>query len=227
VKSNRTLNAGVRYEYQAPYWEASNHLVNLDVNGDFTAVTPVQAGETGPYTGAFPTTAVSPDRNNVSPRLGAAWRPNQKTIVRAGYGINYASLPYLSFAQRLASQPPFAVTDTRTGTTGSPLPITDVFATPASEATTNNFGVDRDYRLGYVQIWNADVQRDVTRTISAGASYIGTRGSQLDLLRAPNRAADGTLVAGVQPFTSHTSVIRSMSNPAGLPVSTSTVSNGG
>jgi trimeric autotransporter adhesin len=210
VATTLTVNAGVRYEYQAPYWEAENRLVNLDATADFTAVAAVQAGESGPYTGAFPTTAVNPDRNNVSPRVGIAWRPRQKTMVRGGYGINYASVPYLSFAQRLASQPPFAVTDTRAGNEATPLPMTDVFLTPASATTTNNFGVDKDYRLGYVQIWNADVQRELTRTWSVGASYIGTRGSQLDLLRAPNRDADGTLIADAQPFTWESSGARSI-----------------
>jgi hypothetical protein len=210
VRNSLTINAGVRYEYQAPYWEADNRLVNLDANADFTAVAAVRAGESGPYTGAFPTTAVHPDRNNFSPRMGVAWRPHQKTMVRGGYGINYASVPYLSFAQRLAAQPPFAVTDTRTGAEGTPLPITDVFATPPVATTTNNFGVDKDYRLGYVQIWNADVQRELTRTWSLGTSYIGTRGSQLDLLRAPNRGADGTLIEDAQPFTWESSEARSI-----------------
>ena len=30
VSTNFTLNAGVRYEYQSPYSESNNHLVNLD-----------------------------------------------------------------------------------------------------------------------------------------------------------------------------------------------------
>jgi len=33
--------------------------------------------------------------------------------VRGGYGISYSSPVYYSIVQRLASQPPFAVTDTR------------------------------------------------------------------------------------------------------------------
>ena len=49
-----TINAGVRYEYLSPYWEANNHLVNLDANADFTAVAPVLAGQTGPVHGPLP-----------------------------------------------------------------------------------------------------------------------------------------------------------------------------
>ncbi len=54
--------------------------------------------------------------------------------------------------------------------------------------TSNCYGVDPNYRLGYVQIWNLDVQRELTRTLYLGVGYIGTKGSSLDLLRAPNRA---------------------------------------
>jgi len=52
-----------------------------------------------------------------------------------------------------------------------------------------------------VQIWNADVQRDLTRTVNIGAGYTGTKGSDLDLLRAPNREPGGGVsIPGVLPF---------------------------
>ncbi len=123
VRNNFTLNIGVRYEFQSPYSEASNRLINLDVNSDFTAAVPVQAGEVGPYTGLYPVTILESDVNNVSPRLGVAWRVNPKTVVRGGYGINYSSVPYASVVQKLAAQPPFAETDTRMGTIVRPLPL--------------------------------------------------------------------------------------------------------
>jgi len=67
--------------------------------------------------------------------------------------------------------------------------------------TTNSYAVDPNYRLGSVQIWNLDVQRDLTRTLNVGIGYTGTKGSNLDILRAPNRDPDGTLrIAGVLPF---------------------------
>ena len=47
VRGNLTINYGLRYEYVSPYYEANNHLVNLDVNSDFTAAVPVEAGGTG------------------------------------------------------------------------------------------------------------------------------------------------------------------------------------
>jgi trimeric autotransporter adhesin len=210
VKGGLTINAGLRYEYQAPYWEASNRLVTLDVPPDFSAAVPVAAGATGPYTGAFPSTIVEPDRNNLAPRVAVAWKPQPRTTVRGGYAINYASVPYTSMVERMSAQPPFAVADTRLGALNAPLDMSTVFTTPSTATTTNNFGADRAYRLGYVHIWNADVQRELGRTWSVGAAYVGTKGSALDIQRAPNRGPTGLRIPGVQPFIWESSEGRSI-----------------
>ena len=104
-------------------------------------------------------------------------------------------------AQRLSAQPPFATTDTRLGTLGGPLLVATAFATPTPPSvTTNNFAVARNYALGWLQMWNVDLQRDLTRTVNVGVGYAGTRGASLDLQRAPNRGANGVAIADVQPF---------------------------
>ena len=201
VSGRVTLNLGARYEYQSPYTETTDRLVTLDAPPDFSTAVSVQAGQDGPYHGLFPASIAHPDRNNLAPRLGAAWRANQKTTVRGGYGINYASVPYSTIVQKLAAQPPFATTNTAIGTATVPLPIATVFATPVPPSTTTNtFGVDPNYRIGFVQIWNIDVQRDLVRAWTAGASYTGTKGSSLDVLRAPNRGPSGLRIPDVQSF---------------------------
>jgi hypothetical protein len=195
-----TLNIGLRYEYVSPYTEASNQLVNLDVAPDFTAAVPVLAGQSGPFTGVFPMTLVNPDRTDLAPRVGLAWRRDSKTIVRAGYGINYNAGAYVAIVQQLAAQPPFAVTATNLGTIQTPLSLADALTSAGSDVVTNSFGVDPNYRLGYVQIWNVDIQRTLSRNIVFGVGYTGTKGSRLDLVRAPNRGPDGLRIPGVQPF---------------------------
>jgi hypothetical protein len=108
----------------------------------------------------------------------------------------------MSMVQKLAGQPPFAVTNTVLGTATTPLLMATVFATPPpATTTTNTFGVDSNYRIGYVHIWNVDVQRELNRTWSAGLTYTGTKGSSLDLLRAPNRGPSGLRIPNVQAFT--------------------------
>jgi trimeric autotransporter adhesin len=195
-----TVNAGVRYEYFSPVSEAANRLVTLDVAPDFTAATPVVAGGTGPYTGAFDDTIVNPFRGGVAPRVGVAWRPTQGTVVRAGYGINYNASVYQTIAQQLASQPPFAAANTVLASPTDPVLLETALLNVAPGVAPNTFSVDPNYTLGFVQIWNVDVQRDLTRTINLGVGYTGSKGSNLDIVRAPNRGPDGLRIADVAPF---------------------------
>jgi hypothetical protein len=214
VRGNLTLNLGVRYEYAPPFRELNDRLVNLDVNSDFTAAAAVLAGQNGPFTGAFPESLVESDRNNIAPRLGLAWKPFSKTTVRAGYGINYPPNEYGNMVQQLAFQPPFAVTQTSIASATTPLTLQNGFPPPAPGTVTNNYGVDRGYRMGYVQLWNLDVQQELRPTLHLTASYFGSKGTRLDLLRAPNRGPTGLRIPGVQPFLWQTSEANSVMHSA-------------
>src|SRR6202040_2125367 len=117
IRASLTIQLGLRYEYQGPFTEASNHIVNLDVAPNFTAAVPVEPGQTGPYNGVFPSSLIHPDRNNYAPRIGFAWKPAKLTVVRAGYGVNYNLAQYSAGVQNFAFQPPFAETATNAANT--------------------------------------------------------------------------------------------------------------
>ena len=63
VTSRLTLTYGVRYEYQAPFAEANGQAANVGL----TTMSLLLADR-----GAN-ASLISPDRNNLAPRLGAAW----------------------------------------------------------------------------------------------------------------------------------------------------------
>ncbi len=215
VLSNLTLNGGLRYEYFSPYVEKYDRLVNLDHNADFTSVDPVLPGGTGTYLGRFPRSLVNPDRTMFSPRFGLAWRPKQlkNTVVRAGYGINFNTGQFSRFAQQLAYQPPFAITQTNTlsagtnitgcnittPTSASNLTLADGFSC-AAKSIQNNFAVNRDYRLGHVQVYNVDIQRSLPLNIVLNVGYNGSKGGDLDILRAPNHTVSTVTTADAQAF---------------------------
>ncbi len=201
--SKLTFNLGVRYELLWPYVEQGAQMVNLDVNQDFTAAVPVQPGQTGPFFGTFPSGLINLDANNVAPRAGVAWRVKPGTILRGGYGISYNSGAYSTIARQLVGQPPFATTNTAIGTPLSPLLFTNPFT--GTDETTNTFGVDPTYGLGLVQTWNADLSRDFRQAWNVSVGYTETRGSSLDIVRAPNRDPDGLRIEDVSPFLWETS----------------------
>jgi hypothetical protein len=213
LRGNLTLNLGVRYEYFSPFSEENDRIVNLDLPVGFTSPpVPVQVGQTGPYNGQFPVTLVRPDRNNFAPRLGLAWKPLRNTVVRAGYGINYNTSAYQSIVQNMAFQPPFSNTATNTQSPTTPLTLQNGFPPVPPGSISNNFGVDPNYRLGYVQIWNLDVQQQIRPTLIMNLDYTGTKGTRLDILEAPNRTETGVLFPGVQPFYWEDSVGDSTAN---------------
>lgn len=227
VASGLTLNYGLRYEYFGPFVEINNRLVNLDHNADFTAVQPVLPDATGPFLGSFPRSLVNPDYALFSPRIGLAWRPKQlkQTVVRTGYGINYNTGQYATFAESLAFQPPFAVTqnnvlstaNNQTGcvvtTPGKPtnLTLANGFSC-ATKPVTNTFAVNKNYRLGHVQVFNLDIQRTLPHGVVLNLGYNGSRGGNLDIVRAPNATATSVTTANAQAFTYEDSVATSRLN---------------
>ena len=199
-----SLNLGLRYEYVGPYTEAQDRIANLEVGPNFATAVPVvpTAAVLPTGSGTLLTSSnpalVTPDRNNFAPRIGIAWKPAPKTVVRAGYGINYNLAQYGAIIQNFAFQPPFANTATNstdvTGlTSAAPLTLVNGFPTASQTTVRNNFAVNPDYALGYVQIWNLDIQHEFRGNVVLNVGYNGAKGTRLDSERA-------LLVAGNQPF---------------------------
>ena len=221
VRGNLTLNLGVRYEYVSPFSEINNRLANLDLSPGVlnpalgtAAVARVVAGQAGPYSGNLPATLVRPDRNNFAPRLGFAWKPFSKTVVRGGYGINYNTSAYQGIVQQLAFQPPFSTASTNIQTAPTDLTLQNGFPNVSPTGVSNNFAVNPNYRLGYVQIRNLDIQQQIRPTLLLNIDYTGTKGTDLDILEAPNRTATGIRIPDVQAFTYENSLADSEANAA-------------
>ena len=217
ARSNLTFNLGVRWDLRYPFVEEHGHLVNLDVNSDFTAAEPVEAGSTGEFTGSFPRALVDKDTNNVSPRLSAAWRAPGQFQLRGSWEIQYNDSTYSGIARRLAQQPPFATTGTNIGGLSRALLMENALTGIDINETRNNYGIDRDYVVGTAEQAVVGVQRQLFRTYQVGAQYGHTIGSNLEIVRAPNRNADGSLrIADAQPFTWTTSEGRSVLDSVSL-----------
>ncbi len=181
-----TLQAGLRYEYFSPYSEKDDRLATLDTGNDFASVAEVTPNAPGLYTGKYPRSLIYPDRDGFSPRLGFAWRAMKDTVVRGGYGINFANGQYSKFVQQFAFQPPFADVQTNEATAGSAITLANGFPEPQVEG---NYAVDKNYRLPYIQLWNLNVQRTLPSNIVLNVGYSGSKGTRLSIVDAPGRTA--------------------------------------
>lgn len=186
-----TFDYGVRYEVVTPPIELFNKIANLDLNFQANTAAVVTPGAMG-----FPRALVHADYGNWAPRIGFAWQPNikPKTVVRAGYSIFYNESVYNTLANYLAYQPPFAVAQTRLTTATQKLTLENGFPGLALTGTeiSNTAAVDPFYRNGYAQIWMLGTETDLSPNWILNLTYTGTKGTDLDLLRAPNRAQPGS-----------------------------------
>ena len=120
ASSNLTLNYGVRYEYFTPILERDNLMSNFDpnANGGRGALITANPGSLGEVPcdfecvqrvqgdGIFSRSLVRPDRNNVAPRFGAAYRIGNRTVLRGGYAIFYQALDRVGSSAALSLNPP-------------------------------------------------------------------------------------------------------------------------
>jgi hypothetical protein len=194
VRSNLSLNVGLRYEYFSPYTEKYGRMSNLDLASGVTGAAVVTPGQSGPYTGTFPPALIDGDRKNLSPRAAIAWRPTPKRhiVLRAGYSIFYNGSIYGEMPGHLASQPPFAHSNTIIASLDYALRLDSGFTSAGTKSINNSFAIDRYYKDGYAQTWNFGIEQNLSKAWVLELSYMGTKGTRLDVQRAPNRALPGS-----------------------------------
>ena len=80
IRTNLTLNLGLRWAYTSPLVEKDNRQSNFDlVTGEQIFAKDGSIEERALY---------KPYYKGFEPRLGAAWKPSEKLVVRGGYGIS-------------------------------------------------------------------------------------------------------------------------------------------
>ena len=106
VKSNLTVNLGLRYEYFSPLTEANGNLSSVLLGSGASVLTGARIKKGGDLFGT--------SKNNWGPQLGFAWSPgnllgrdlNRKMVIRGGFGIGY-NLQQLAVTSNGRFNPPF------------------------------------------------------------------------------------------------------------------------
>jgi hypothetical protein len=176
VLTNLTLDLGLRYEFQ-PNPENYLGFPAYDM-----AVGPFNNNPLTPI-------KVSEDTNNWGPRVGLSYSPHffkalfgeDKTVIRAGFGIFYDSL-FTNILDNAQGSSPNAVAAISPNTAGRGLPnalqlvstLSPIF-NPLSTQTT----VASNLTNPQIYQWNLNIQRELPWKLLLTTSYVGTRGTHL------------------------------------------------
>ncbi len=173
VSDRVTVNAGVRYTLNFPSTEKNDQVAvfNLDTRQL------EYAGKDGQ-----PRAARQLHKLNFGPRLGVVARVTDQTVARAGYGLVWIEMagittpfttPVFPFLQTVSQRTLDNLTPAFTLASGpsvAPIPLT-----ANAGLGQGVFAVDRDLGSGYVQQWNASLQRTLGANISIEVAYTGSK----------------------------------------------------
>ncbi len=204
-----TVNIGLRYEYYAPPVELSGLTPIFDptLGGlrypeqNTTALPWYQANRPDLPVGLLNRNSeYTPDKNNVAPRFGFAWRPfkNEKTVVRGGYGWYYSQPPTINLVQNSQTGPPSqfwaafsAPVATPTLGYGGPIGVS-----PNQALQTATFGLltgpEAHFLNAYNQQWSVSISRQVGRSWVFEGQYLGSKATHLYNLFDYNTTTPGT-----------------------------------
>jgi outer membrane receptor protein involved in Fe transport len=196
VSSRLTLNLGLRYDYLGWPVARDNDLGSFDLTtGQFLW------DGINPVTGAGPNVRrgiVNPRYDNFAPRVGFAYRLNDKTTVRGGYGIFYNG-NYQWESQGVRGNYPYAISQTLTNlnNNGPTSPIETTFSpiltvTPgANVPMQDQHIINRNNKTSNTQQWNFTVQRRLTEDLILEVGYVGNKGTHLTMFINENTALPG------------------------------------
>lgn len=192
VSPRLKLNIGVRFDRITPRRDVNGAWYNFNPATGALVVPEAGRGLIAPaFHPDIPIETASEARfpNNLvnsltkwSPRLGWAYRLNDKTVLRAGFGMfmHDAGSTNNYFATLLTGGP-FALDESfrNTITDGVPLVTTDrpfprVAVGGSAPATFNIQGVNPKIKEPYLQQWNVTLERQLGRETSFRFSYVGS-----------------------------------------------------
>jgi hypothetical protein len=219
-----TLNVGLRYEIPGVYRERHQLLATFnptEVNSALGSVTVNGKPVLGAYdlvgTQQHPAVGLRPEHfTNFSPRIGAAYRWNEKTVIRGGFG-KFIIPADLQFPESAAQSPLSYITNnpvttqnnggSPSNTLDNPLP-SGITPAPGRGANYQQLllggsanALQQEDNNGYTLQWNVAVQRELPKGIALELAYAGLRGQHLPVSININQVPAATLAQAAADST--------------------------
>ncbi|MBI3695470.1 MAG: TonB-dependent receptor [Acidobacteria bacterium] len=174
-----TLNLGLRYEYYPLITRADRGIERWD-----PATNKVYMGGIGNNPSSV---GITTSKKMFAPRLGFAYRVNDATVIRSGYGMTYDPLP---FSRPLRGLYPASIGATfeadrtfgyfnRLDQGIPPIPLPDISSGILDLPRDVDMGPRSPWagelHRGYIQSWNFTVERKLPADVVTSIAYVGTQ----------------------------------------------------
>jgi hypothetical protein len=172
-----TLNLGLRYEYYPLMTRADRGIERLDYD-----TWEVLLGGVGNVPEDL---GIKVSKTLFAPRLGLAYRINDKTVFRTGYGVTNNPLPWsrplrgfypltIGFSTS-ATGSDFTSIPLEAGIPEIPLPDISSGRIPLPRGVTTRTPNPADVERSRIQQWNVTLERQIPLDVSVSLAYVGTR----------------------------------------------------
>jgi hypothetical protein len=165
------LNFGTRYTLNFPSTEVNNQGAVFNLHTQVLD---------------FPRTARNLECCDFGPRAGLAYRLNNSTVLRAGYGMIWFeqsgittpfTLPQFPFVQTVGQQSQDNIHPAFLLSSGPSVQVTP--PNPNSGLGQGVFGANRNQGSGYSQQWNVTVQKTFGQNLNLEVGYLGSKNTRL------------------------------------------------
>lgn len=207
VNSKLTLNYGLRWDYYSPSSEKYDRLAFFDPTGTNPSAggRPGRLAYAGSEWGAASYGARYPEKDwygGFAPRLGVTYALNDKTLIRAGWGIFYDRAYYPGWGAGMA-QDGFNSDVSFGSTLGGYAPAFYIQNGFPQNYTKPPF-ISSDFRNGSgltyrpldgnerprSQQWNLTIDRELTPGFTVGVAYVGSHGTRVPSSNDPLNVLD-------------------------------------
>ena len=202
IRPNLTINLGLRWNFDQPIYEVNNKMANLNLQTAAIEYAGVDGNSRALYDAQY---------NQWQPRVGFAYQPMNKLVVRGGYGIT-SYLEGSGANLRLTQNPPFHTDfeqqgQNPTGSTASTYAPGLFYTTSAgfpttTEPTTTFYAWKKHLQPAITQEASLTTEYELSPTTSLSVGYVLIVGTHLidpqfgNQLTAPGATAPYASVVG-------------------------------